>query len=165
MVLFPLLFRFELGACAQVKHDTIAGGAQTALRLARQVAAVPVRRAQTGEAEVLLVTSRDTGRWVPPKGGLIKRLGEPGTAALEAWEEAGVRGTLRPEPLGVYDYPKRSKKGRVTMARVAVYLLEVAEEHADWPERPERVRRWMSPAEAAASVVEPELAAILAAVD
>lgn len=59
-----------------------------------QFAAICYR--QTGDLarpiEVLLITSRDTGRWVIPKGWPKRRKTGYEVARLEAWEEAGVRG-------------------------------------------------------------------------
>jgi ADP-ribose pyrophosphatase YjhB (NUDIX family) len=39
---------------------------------------------------VLLVTSRETGRWIIPKGGPIKGFKPAKTAAREAYEDAGA---------------------------------------------------------------------------
>ena len=53
-----------------------------------------------------MVTSRSGRRWVFPKGQ-IDPGHTPGEAALiEAWEEAGLVGTLDPEPVGSYLYEK-----------------------------------------------------------
>lgn len=119
-----------------------------------QAGAVPLRR-RKGRAEVLLVTTRGKGRWIVPKGVV-----DPGTtpaesAVLEAWEEAGVRGRLTPEPLGSYQYEKWG--GTCT---VAMFALEVSEVSDSWPE-PERKRRWVRVEKAAALVEEPGLKAIL----
>ena len=62
---------------------------------AKQVAALPVRRGEDGSLEVLLVTSRETGRWVIPKGWPSKRLSDREAAAREARQEAGVTGTIK----------------------------------------------------------------------
>ncbi|MEN9850080.1 MAG: hypothetical protein RL128_243, partial [Pseudomonadota bacterium] len=51
-------------------------------------------RMHRGKVEVLLITSRDTGRWVIPKGWPIDGLAPAQTAAREAWEEAGVEGDI-----------------------------------------------------------------------
>lgn len=45
---------------------------------------------QTGQ--VLLITSRDTGRWVLPKGWPMRGRSMAQAALIEAWEEAGVEG-------------------------------------------------------------------------
>ncbi len=127
-----------------------------------QYAALPWRRDPAGAVEVLLVTSRGTGRWVIPKGWPIEGLTPARSAAQEAFEEAGLRGEIGSAPLGVYSYDKvgRRQTRRLT---VEVFPLAVSDELADWPERDQRTRAWVSPAEAAARVHEPELQAILAA--
>lgn len=132
----------------------------TARPVRRQVGALAWRVAGGG-IEVLVITSRETGRWVIPKGGLIEGLDEAGSAALEAEEEAGVRGRIGGAPVGEYGYLKRLKGHRVRPCVVAVYPLAVEEELSDWPERDQRRREWVSPAEAAERVGEPELKAIL----
>eukprot|EP01041_Mallomonas_annulata_P039872 gene39872-biopygen31591 len=57
-----------------------------------QYAALPWRRRADGGVDVLLITSRDTRRWVIPKGWPIKMLKPGPSAAQEAFEEAGVLG-------------------------------------------------------------------------
>ncbi|MDB5476636.1 MAG: hypothetical protein JWP49_2147 [Phenylobacterium sp.] len=127
-----------------------------------QFAALPWRRAGTG-VEVLLITSRETRRWVIPKGWGKK--GEPGAfaAAREALEETGVAGVVLEAVLGHYRYQKQLKSGRVQRVRVAVYALEVVYEHEDWPEKALREKLWTTVAKAATLVDEPELQALLAA--
>ena len=69
-----------------------------------QFAALPWRRNADGEVEVLMITSRDTRRWVIPKGWPIKGIKSPKSAAQEAFEEAGVIGKVRKSPVGAYAY-------------------------------------------------------------
>ena len=109
----------------------------------------------------MLVTSRGTGRWVLPKGWPKKRHTGPGIAALEAFEEAGLKGEVAADSIGMYRYPKRMPKGRTVECDVDVYLMRVAELLEDWPERAERQRRWFTLAEAAGAVREPDLTALL----
>lgn len=119
-----------------------------------------------GGLEVLLVTSRETGRWVIPKGWPIRNLSPEASAAREAWEEAGVKGQPGPHCLGIYSYEKGV--GKPTGPRVyhpcvvAVYPLEVGHIAKSWPEAGERKRKWFSPKKAARKVAEPELQALLA---
>ena len=124
-----------------------------------QYAALPWRRRGEG-AEVLLVTSRRTKRWIVPKGWPIEGLEPARTAAQEALEEAGVEGRTGPL-IGAYHYDKQLKNGGVRRLRVELYPLEVDIEFAEWPEATERTRRWLSPSEAAELVHEPELSALL----
>ncbi|HDR27486.1 NUDIX hydrolase [Rhodovulum sp.] len=128
-----------------------------------QVAALCHRRAPAGDApEILMITSRETGRWILPKGWPKAGHGAADMAAREAWEEAGVRaGLVRPDPVGRYRYTKRLKGGVPVATDVEVFAIEVAALDDRFPEGAERRRRWMSPAEAAEAVEEPELKALL----
>lgn len=129
----------------------------------RQIGAIPFRVGDRGTPEIMLVTSRGTGRWVVPKGWPIPRLTGPGTALREAWEEAGIQGRIVGEaPIGAYAYRKRERPAHAAAIRVELFLLEVLVQKRRWPERHERRRRWCAPEEAAALVAEPELARLLA---
>lgn len=128
---------------------------------ADQVAAVPIHIGPDGEIEVLVVTSRDTGRWIVPKGWPIKDKKPWEAAAQEAFEEAGVSGTMSNTPLGTYKYDKWVSKNESIPCLVTVYAMAVDKKHKSWPEDDERRRRWLSPERAAKRVIEPELKAIL----
>lgn len=128
----------------------------------RQVAAIPFRILQDGSMEVMLVTSRETQRFVVPKGWPMKGKSSRKTAAIEAEQEAGVVGKVLNEPVGVYPYWKRLETSFVRVD-VTVYLLAVTEEREDWRERNARQRAWLSPADAALLIDEPELATLVAA--
>lgn len=123
---------------------------------AKQVAALPVRKGPDGELEVLLVTSRETGRWVIPKGWPSKRLKDREAAAREASQEAGVTGRIAKKPIGIYRYRKIEPE-RARMLDVTVYVLEVQKEKKKWPEQAERQRTWFKPEMAARRVREPRL--------
>ncbi len=127
----------------------------------RQVAALPWR----GEREalrVLLVSSRETRRWVIPKGWPMKGRSDPEAAAQEAYEEAGLRGIVATGPLGDYGYLKRLKNGQAREVRVDVYAFEVTAQLESWPEQGQRTLEWMTPVEAALAVQEPELRDLIA---
>lgn len=126
----------------------------------RQVAALPWRRSADG-IEILLVTSRETRRWVTPKGGRMPGLTDAQAAAQEALEEAGVEGVIGESPLGTFRYLKVLKRRAPRWCVVAVHALEVRVEHATWHEQAERERVWMSAEQAAACVSEPDLAEII----
>lgn len=128
----------------------------------RQVAALPWRRTEAG-IEIMLVTSRETRRWVTPKGGRMPGRTDAEAAAIEALEEAGIEGVTGREPLGAFRYLKVLKRGEPRCCVVAVYALEVRVEHDDWKERAERERVWVSRDEAVRRVDEPELKALIAA--
>lgn len=133
---------------------------KTGAEFARQVAALPVRRAPDGTLLVMLVTTLQTQRWIIPKGWPWP--GEPDytAAAEEAREEAGVVGEARVDTIGSYTYEKRRSSGPVPV-RVSVYLLDVHEELSTWPESAQRQRAWFTLEDAAAIVQEPELKALL----
>lgn len=100
----------------------------------RQAAALPLRNGR-----VCLVTSSNGKRWVIPKG-----LIEPGqtageTALQEAWEEAGLTGSLRPEPIGSFLYEKWCG-----VCHVTVFAMQVTDVAQQWPERELRQRTWLS---------------------
>jgi 8-oxo-dGTP pyrophosphatase MutT (NUDIX family) len=128
----------------------------------KQVAALPWRRGEFG-TEILLVTTRTTKRWLIPKGWPMDGKSDHQAAAIEAFEEAGVRGRTDATALGRYGYQKLSDKGKARYITVAVYALHVEQELSDWPEREERQRRWMSVQEASKIAGEPELVPLLEA--
>ena len=125
-----------------------------------QVAALPVRHGENGALEVLLITSRETGRWIIPKGWPMKGRKDHEAAAREALEEAGVVGRIRKEPLGEYLYLKRLDDD-FELCRVAVYRLDVDRQHKKWNEMAQRRCNWFSIDEAAELVLEPGLITIL----
>lgn len=131
----------------------------------RQVGALCWRRGADGGLEILLITSRGTGRWVIPKGNRMKGLSDAEAAAEEAREEAGVAGVPAAKPIGSFAYDKRLSGGRSRPAVVEVYCLRVEALADAWPEQAERTRRWFPPAEAARLVDEPELKALIESFD
>ena len=126
-----------------------------------QYGVVPVRRAADGGVEVLLITSRDTKRWVVPRGNPISGKSPAESAAQEAYEEAGIVGPVEPAAIGHYSYEKRKRLGMAVPAVVHLFRMKVAEERDDWPEKDQRERRWFPVEEAAAAVHEAELARII----
>jgi 8-oxo-dGTP pyrophosphatase MutT (NUDIX family) len=135
--------------------------AKSEARARKQVAALPWRR-RKGHLDVMLITSRETKRWVIPKGWPMDHLTNSNAAKREAYEEAGVTGRISRRALGVFDYVKLTEDGAFPV-RATVYALEVADELATWPEKKERKRRWFSVEEAAERVDEDGLKALLSA--
>jgi predicted phosphate transport protein (TIGR00153 family) len=105
----------------------------------------------------LLVTSRESRRWVIPKGNGAAGLKPHQSAAAEAEEEAGIVGSICPTPLGSYRYRKRRRNGAHLMVDVEVFPLAVSRELSEWKEQSQRERRWFSLSEAADAVDEPDL--------
>ena len=113
--------------------------------------------------EVLLITSRDTGRWVIPKGWPMDGKSASAAAAREAWEEAGVKGRVVEESIGSYRYMKGMPEGLKLDCRVRVFALEVDDICKNFPEKGERHAEWVECAEAAARVQEPGLKTLILA--
>lgn len=113
--------------------------------------------------EVLLASSRDTRRWVIPKGWPMKARKPHATAAIEALQEAGLLGKIEKTPIGCYHYQKRMKNGATLTCRVDVFPMRVVRQRKNWPERNQRVTQWFPYADAATLVAEPELKALILA--
>ena len=126
-----------------------------------QYAALPFRRRPDATIEVMLITSRETGRWVIPQGWPASGLSAPDSAAREAREEGGLVGRIGERPIGRYRYDKRLPDGSAVDCAVEVFVLEVDKQLRSWPERAERRTRWFSLGEAVNAVQEPELRALL----
>ena len=126
-----------------------------------QIAALPFRR-QKKRLEILMITSRETKRWVIPKGWPMEGCTDYEAAKIEAFEEAGIDGRIDHMPLGFFDYQKRLKSGETKFIRVQVYGLHVTELKRNWPEKHQRKRKWFSPANAAQLVAEEGLKALIA---
>jgi len=130
-------------------------------RLNKQIAVLPYRR--SGKTlEVLLITSRETKRWVIPKGWPMKGKKDWNAAATEGFEEAGLKGEVGQKSIGIYHYVKRKKSGDLD-CEVTVYPFEITKMLEDWPEKGERRRKWFDAARAAELVEEEGLKAIIGA--
>lgn len=115
----------------------------------------------TDGVEVLLITSRDTRRWVIPKGWPMPGLAPEAAAAQEAWEEAGVDGQINPRCIGRFGYQKALSVTASVPCAVVVYGLKVAELARTFPEAGERDRQWFPLKVAAGLVAEPDLSRII----
>jgi 8-oxo-dGTP pyrophosphatase MutT (NUDIX family) len=143
--------------------DQIASSQSLALMSAAttQVAAIPIRWT-SGRPEVLLITTRGTGRWTVPKGWPLADSMATDCAAREAFEEAGVKGRVEPYSLGTFEYWKRTKRSR-TVLQVTAFAMHVDEIAPDWPEREQRKRAWFSPEVACRLANNDELAVLIRA--
>lgn len=124
----------------------------------RQSAAVPYRLVD-GQPVFLLITSRRSGRWIFPKGGLEPDLTPWENAAKEAAEEAGVEGDMGRVPIGHYRCVLRDAAH--TVVRVAAYPLHVHTQREAWDEKGERHRHWAVLPEAKRLLSDPEMARIV----
>lgn len=111
--------------------------------------------------QVLLITSRGTGRWIVPKGWPMPGRSLAEAAMQEAWEEAGVTGRIGHAEIGRYHYDKEQARGFAIPIEVRVFPLYVDRLKDNFPERDERKRRWFAPDEAARMVAESGLRKIL----
>ena len=124
-----------------------------------QYAALPWRSGKT--LEVMLITSRETRRWVIPKGWPMKGRKSHATAALEALQEAGLLGKIEKAALGAYHYQKRMRNGSTLLCRVDVFPLRVSRQRKNWPEKHQRTTKWFPCSKAARLVDEPELTKLI----
>ena len=129
----------------------------------RQVAALPLAFVDGG-VEVLLVTSRETRRWVIPKGWPMKGKKNWAAAAQEAKEEAGVIGRTEKKPVGSFLYFKR-RSGSFDLIEVEVYVLHYEKRLSAYREKGQRDTKWFPLDEAAERVEETGLAQLLLDLD
>lgn len=119
-----------------------------------QFGALCYRQVASG-AEVLLITSRGSGRWIVPKGWPVRGHTPAGSALVEAYEEAGVRGTVHPLCLGIFTDLKPDPR------TVALFPVKVKRLLSKYPEMGERKRKWAGLERAAQMVDIAELAEII----
>ncbi len=112
--------------------------------------------AGSDDVEWLLVTARSGKRWMFPKGHIDEGLTPIEAAAMEAYEEVGVRGHIDEDRLGRYTYQKWGGSYRVTM-----FLMAVERVYDEWPEDHERERCWMSTEKALDKLKNAKLEALL----
>jgi 8-oxo-dGTP pyrophosphatase MutT (NUDIX family) len=117
-------------------------------------------RMRAGKPQILLITSRGSGRWIIPKGWPVDGVTPAQSAAREAWEEAGVTGKVYDQCLGLYSYSK-SLRGTGLPIVAMIYPVKVDALASNYPEEGQRVRKWFSQKKASSLVAQPELARIL----
>jgi 8-oxo-dGTP pyrophosphatase MutT (NUDIX family) len=129
-------------------------------RPGRQFAALPLMVCD-GETLVMLVTTRESRRWVLPKGWAEVGVAPHDLAAREAFEEAGIVGQVVRESVGEFTYSKRLDTGETVLCKVVVYPLWVTRQLENWPEQHQRDTQWFTLAEAPMVVDEGDLVALL----
>ncbi len=125
-----------------------------------QVAAICLRDGPEGR-EVMLIRTFERKQWIIPKGWPMKNRSLAEAAEIEAWEEAGVRGRVHPEPIGAFSYIKLTRSGLPVQCRPQVFRLDVTSVHDNYPEAGKRTRKWTSIPKAAARVKIPQLQDLL----
>src|SRR5260370_15534589 len=126
-----------------------------------QYGALPYRLSAGSRPQFMLVTSSEARRWIIRKGWPKKGKSPRHSAAREAFEEAGVVGAIARRPVGTFSYEKRLRNGGAVVCQVRVFPLEVRRQNKQWPEKRERVVKWLSASQAAEKVKEPKLSAII----
>ncbi len=126
----------------------------------QQVAALPVRVDREGRLRVFLITSRETRRFIIPKGWPIKGRKHHRAAAIEAQEEAGLIGRVQKKAIGSYTYWKR-RPDHFDHCRVEVFILDVRHQLPDWKEKGQRQGAWLLVDDAADLVDDPGLVDII----
>jgi 8-oxo-dGTP pyrophosphatase MutT (NUDIX family) len=116
----------------------------------KQFAALPFRL-DNSELHVMLITTRRKRRWSVPKGSPMRNKKPHHTAALEAYEEAGLVGVIATRAMGSFKHRKRKGDRKRTMD-VSVFPMKVHGQERWWPEKGERQAIWVS-AETAARLV------------
>jgi len=86
-------------------------------------------------------------------------------AAREAFEEAGITGSIGARPVGNFVYTKRLHLFSWVRCSVEIYPLSANCQHLSWPEQGSRQAMWLEPGRAAAKVKESQLAGVLRAFD
>jgi 8-oxo-dGTP pyrophosphatase MutT (NUDIX family) len=113
----------------------------------------------TKNGRVCLITTSSGKRWLVPKGNRQAGCDLRQTATREAWEEAGLVGSIEGQPLGTYQFVKLGR-----LHEVIVFRMYVREAKRNWPERGKRRRRWLRPAKASDRIEHAQLREIVAAV-
>ena len=110
---------------------------------------------------MLLVTGRRSGRWTIPKGWPLPGKSLAETAAQEAFEEAGVKGTIDPNPIGTFRHVKQQLDLGDLEVSIVVHPMWVDREFPKWPELGQRKRKWFTPKDAAKQVDSSELGELI----
>jgi 8-oxo-dGTP pyrophosphatase MutT (NUDIX family) len=143
-----------------VKQLPISVGGAKKSDVRMQIAALCYRVVKK-KVQVLVISSRGTGRWIVPKGWPMDGKTPADAALQEAWEEAGVIGKVVSAPLGLYSYQKVQDAAPDFPCIAVVYAVKVKSLAKEFPEAGERRIRWVGRKKAARLVDEPELSRIL----
>lgn len=126
-----------------------------------QFGALCWKKSNKGKVKFALITSRRTRRWILPKGWPMDGTTPSNAAAIEAFEEAGFKGHISDDCIGIYSFNKVLEEDDGLPCVVAVFPMKVETELDDWPEADERERKWCGRKKAARLVDSPELARMI----
>lgn len=118
----------------------------------KQSGVVPVYK-----GKVVVITARGSKRWIIPKGSIDWDLSAQESAAKEALEEAGLKGTVFPDEIGTYTYEKMGGNYKVRL-----YYMEVTKLKDKWDEQDFRKRKLLTPKQAIKKVVPASVSKIMA---
>ena len=130
------------------------------MKTRQQYAALPFVKIGK-QLEFLLITKRRSGRWIIPKGWPETELSGHQLAALEAYEEAGLKGRIGKKEIGTFQYVKQLDDDSKVICQVTVFALRVSAQYLDWPEKNQRQLRWVKKKKACELVEEQELATLI----
>lgn len=122
---------------------------------------LPWRMTHKSGLRILLVGSGD-GDWTVPAGAPVVERASFLSAALHAFEEAGIIGEIDTVPLGDDRSGATAADGGRDL-RLRLFAMKVRGTLSHWKRQGERQRRWFSPQEAAGLVRDTALAASILA--
>ena len=96
-----------------------------------------------------------------PKGWPMIGKSLAAAAEREAFEEAGISGSIDSRPLGSFRSVKRNVFGDMDI-EILVHPMSVEAELPEWPERGQRLRKWFLLDEAVEQVESEELRDLIA---
>lgn len=129
--------------------------------VSQQYGVLPWREGRHGDLRILLITERNKPDWRVPRGWPIRGRVPFMSAALDAFEEAGIIGDIDPQPLTNYLHSGLDTKGAGFSCRVTLFAMRVRGTLLHWKEKNERQRRWFGVEEAASRLKNAELAGFL----
>jgi len=109
----------------------------------------------------LLLIGLWLARWVLPRGKVKQGMPAHRAAAREAFEEAGVTGTISALFIGTYHQLKTQDDGQAEMVAVQAFPMLVRQKNKSWPEMHQRQRCWMPINTAIGALRNSELRAVL----
>lgn len=124
----------------------------------QQYGVLPWRESREGDLRILLITERNQPGWGVPKGWPAEGRMPLMSAALNAFDEAGIIGDIDPKPLTDYHYSVPDRNGAGYPRCVTLFAMRVRGTLLHWKEQSERQRRWFGIDEAATRLQNAELA-------
>lgn len=105
----------------------------------KQYGVIAYLNGKKNNLKIVLVTSKTNGYWIFPKGNLVKKKNKYQSAAQEAFEEAGVRGTINEDISYKIEFQDFETRHQITLFPMRVKTLL-----DQWPEMNDRKRKVVS---------------------